>query len=205
MYTPRRSPAIRLVNGPEMCDEEAQMVTPNDAPGGKPRIRIQEHVTSADGTRAPVLRARVVGRLGPYLTYRYVLLIFVMLTGWGLTVNVALREDGGGPLLLGGLSLLFTVIVALIGYELVFGQPVRAVPNTLHAMSGRVAVADLDRFEISVDKDMADLRAVCRDGRRVDVALGIDPGDARELVSLIESVIGSPRARRAAAERSGRI
>lgn len=92
--------------------------------------------------------------------------------------------------MLGVLALILTVIIVLIAYESVVGQPIHAVATNLHAIGGRVAVADLDRLEVASDGDRADLRAVRRDGRRVDVALGIDPGDADVLVSLIESVVG---------------
>lgn len=74
-------------------------------------------------------------------------------------------------------------------WELVLGQPVRAVATDLHVIGGRVPAADLDGFEITPDGDRADLSAVRCDGRRVDFALGIDPNDARALVSLIESVV----------------
>ncbi len=166
------------------------MVTPNDAAGGRPRIRVQELVTRDDATRGAVLRARVVGRLGPYLSYRFVILVLAAVSTWILAVRDALRLDGGGALVLGVLALVLTVIAALIGYEQVVGQPIHAVETHLHAIGGRVPVADLDRFEVAADGDRADLRAVRRDGRRVDVALGIDPGDAFALVSLIESVVG---------------
>jgi hypothetical protein len=167
------------------------MVMPNDVTPGTPRIRVQKLVTRADATRGAVLRARVIGRLGPYLTYRFVILILAAVTGWILAVRDALRPDVGGAVLLGLLALGLTVIIVLIAYESVVGQPIHAVATDLHAMGGRVAVADLDRFEVAEHGDQADLRAVRRDGRRVDVALGIDPGDARALVSLIESVVGS--------------
>jgi len=165
------------------------MDRPNDA-AGTPRIRVRELVTRADGTGGAVLRARVIGRLGPYLVYRFVILILVAVTGWILAVRDALEQRGDGALLLGLIALGFTVIVLLIAYESVVGQPIHAVETHLHAIGGRVAVADLDRFEFAARGDRTDLRAVQRDGRRVDVALGIDPGDARALVSLIESVVG---------------
>lgn len=167
-------------------------------PNGTPRIRVQELVTRADAPRGAVLRARVIGRLGSYLIYRFIILILAAVSAWILAVRDALAElggdgDPGGPLLLGCLALGLTVIIALIAYESVVGQPICAVGNKLHAIGGRVAVADLDHFEVAADGDRADLRAVRRDGRRVDVALGIDPGDARVLVSLIESVVGDRR------------
>jgi hypothetical protein len=168
------------------------MDRPNDATG-TPRIRVRELVTRGDATRGAVLRARVIGRLGPYLVYRFVILILVAVTGWILAVRDALEQRGDGALLLGLLALGFTVIVVLIAYELVVGQPIHAVETHLHAIGGRVAVADLDRFEFADGGDRTDLRAVQRDGRRVDVALGIDPDDARALVGLIERVLGGQR------------
>lgn len=171
------------------------MVMPNDAARGTPRIRVQELVTCADATRGAVLRARVIGRLGPYLSYRFVILILAAVSAWILAVRDALKLDGDGALVLGLLALGLTVIIVLIAYELVVGQPIHAVATNLHAIGGRVAVADLDRFEVAAHGDRADLRAVRRDGRRVDVALGIDPGDARVLVSLIESVVGDRRSK----------
>ncbi len=175
------------------------MVMPNDAARGTPRIRVQELVTLADATRGAVLRARVIGRLGPYLVYRFVILILAAVSGWILAVRDALRldndDDLAGPLVLGLLALVLTVIIVLIAYESVVGQPIHAVATNLHAIGGRVAVADLEHFEVAANGDRADLRAVQRDGRRVDVALGIDPGDARVLVSLIESVVGDRRSK----------
>lgn len=173
------------------------MVMPNDAARGTPRIRVQKLLTHADATSGAVLRARVIGRLGPYLSYRFVILILAATTAWILAVRDALRMDGdlGGPLLLGVLALVLTVIIVLIAYESVVGQPIHAVATNLHAIGGRVAVADLDRFEVEPHGNRADLRAVRRDGRRVDVALGIDPGDARVLISLIESVVGDRHSR----------
>jgi hypothetical protein len=169
------------------------MVLPNDAARGKPRIRVQELLTRADATRGAVLRARVIGRLGPYLVYRFVIVILAAVTAWVLAVRDALTlgDDGdlAGPLVLGLIALVLTVIIVLIAYELVVGQPIRAVETNLNAIGGRVAVADLDRFEVAASGDRADLRAVQHDGRRVDVALGIDPGDARALISLLESVL----------------
>ncbi len=166
------------------------MVRPNHAGRDKPRIRVQEHVTRADATRGAVLRARVIGRLGPYLSYRFVLLLLAAVTCWILAVRDALLLRGDGAVLLGLLALGLTVILVLIAYEMVVGQPIHATQTDLHAIGGRVAVAELDRFELTAQGDRADLRAVRRDGRRVDVALRIDPDDARALVRLIESVVG---------------
>lgn len=166
---------------------------PNDAERGRPRIQVQALVTRADAAGRAVLRARVRGTLGPYLVYRFVILVLATVTTWFFAVRDALRLGGddelAGPIVLGLIALVLTVIVVLLVYELVFGQPVRASATDLHAIGGRVPAADLDGFEISPDKDRADLRAVRRDGRRVDVALGIDPNDAHALVDLIESVV----------------
>jgi hypothetical protein len=171
------------------------MVMPNEAARGNPRIRVQKLVTHADAMRGAVLRARVIGRLGPYLVYRFVILILAAVTVWFFAVRDALRGDEilDGPLLFGLLALGLTVIIALIAYESVVGQPVHAVATHLHATGGRVAVADLALFEFAADGDRVDLRAVRRDGRRVDVALGLDPDDARVLVNLIESVLEGRR------------
>lgn len=161
----------------------------NDVSRGRPRIQIQELVTRADAPNRAVLRARVRGTLGPYLVYRLVILLLATVTCWILGVRDALLRNGGGAVLLGLMALGLSVIVALIVYELVRGQPIHVVATDLRAIGGRVPVAELDDFEISLDGARADLRAVRCDGRRVDVALGIEPGDARALIALIERVV----------------
>jgi hypothetical protein len=86
-----------------------------------------------------------------------------------------------------------TSIAALVAYELVVGQPVRAIASEIRAIGGRVAVAELARFEVTGRGEHVDLRAVERDGRRVDIALGITSSDARVIAALLESVVGKGR------------
>ncbi|NUP09733.1 MAG: hypothetical protein HOW73_27115 [Polyangiaceae bacterium] len=173
----------------------------NDAAQGGPRLRIIELVTRAEAGTAPaVLRARVRGTLGPYLTIRYVILALATFSAWFAAARAVLQmqadpADGNlaGPIVLGVIALVLTLITGLIAFELVFGQPIHALATELRALDGRVPAADLDRFEIIAKGDRAAVRAVRRNGRRLNVALGIDTRDARALVGLLESVIEPTR------------
>ena len=158
------------------------------------RIRVLEKNVGDSG---PLLRARVRGTLGPYLAARFVLLIGAAIAAAFFAVRELLRAPSGelaGPIVLGVIAAVLGLIAGLIGYELVLGQPVRVDRKGLDAIGGRVAAGDLARFEMAARGALVDVRAVKRDARRVDVALGLADGDARELVALLESTLRPARA-----------